>query len=158
MTALVLVKDTHGMTYISHLSFQTSLITDSRFLCTSSVSNILYNSIEQFIKQGYFDINDTNLRFFNKLHPDGQAVKGRYHQGDYLFVEYLVDMFKYADSFLNVIRWHATDDGRLSEQFNRYTGFQRGAEQLTWSHGSFIGAATDRDTAKEGLLKGGAVA
>ncbi|KAF8545195.1 Six-hairpin glycosidase-like protein [Trichophaea hybrida] len=128
------------------------------FLCTSSVSNILYNSIEQFVKQGHFDINDTNLRFFSKLHPNGKAVQGRYHLGDPWFRKYLVDMFKYADSFLNVIRWHATVDGRLSEQFSRHSGFQRGAEQLTWSHGSYIGAATDRDAAREGLLKSGVVA
>lgn len=65
-------------------------------------------------------------------------------------------MFHYADSFLNVIRWHATEEGRLSEQFNRYTGFQRGAKDLTWSYGSFIGAAEDRGKAKDALFGSGA--
>lgn len=125
----------------------------ARFLCTSSASNILYNAIQHFLKQGYLDVNDANFKFFNKLHRDGRAVMGRYPADSAQFKAYLVDMFKYADSFLNVIRWHATKDGHLSEQFNRYTGMQRGAKQLTWSHGSFVGAAIDRDSAKEALKK-----
>lgn len=124
-----------------------------RFLCTSSVSNVLYNTLAQYIKQGYFDVNDKNLRFFNKLHPLGKARKGRYYSASREFNNYAADMFTYADSFLNVIRWHATEDGRLSEQFNKYSGFQKGAHDLTWSYGSFVSAVDDRALAKETLWK-----
>jgi len=130
----------------------------SRFLCTSSVSNILYNTIERFLGQGYFEINDMNLRFYQRLHPTGSAKTGRYTAGQPEFNAYLTDMFKYADSFLNVIRWHATSEGRLSEQFNKYSGWQRGAKDLTWSYGSFTSAAEDRKVAKEALAAVMAVA
>jgi len=128
------------------------------FLCTSSVSNILYNTIERFLGQGYFEINDMNLRFYQRLHPTGNANTGRYTAGQPEFNAYLTDMFKYADSFLNVIRWHATPEGRLSEQFNKYSGWQRGAKDLTWSYGSFTSAADDRKVAKEALATVMAVA
>jgi len=122
------------------------------FLCTSTVSSVLYKTIARFVKQGSFEINDVNLGFFNRFHPDGKALKGKYTAAMPAFEHYLVDMFKYADSFLNVIRWHATADGRLSEQFNKYSGYQVGAHDLTWSYGSFIGAVNDRKIAQGGLL------
>ncbi|KAI8616035.1 Six-hairpin glycosidase-like protein, partial [Chytriomyces sp. MP71] len=37
--------------------------------------------------------------------------------------------------------------GSLSEQFNRDTGFMQGAEELTWSHASFLGMARQRNAA-----------
>ena len=113
----------------------------------------MYATINRFLRQGYFDINARNAVFFNVLHPDGKAAFGRYKAGTAEFIWYLVDMFKYADSFLNVIRWHATDEGRMSEQFNKYTGFQEGAKDLTWSYGSFKAAADDRKVAKKALVK-----
>jgi glucoamylase len=122
------------------------------FLCTSSVSSILYRAANHFAQQGYFDINQTNLRFFSWLHPEGKAIIGKYTSEQSEFEDYLVAMFKFADSFLNVIKWHATDEGRLSEQFNRHSGWQEGAHDLTWSYGSFIGATNDRDIAKKQLL------
>ena len=107
-----------------------------RMICgsTASVSNVLYNTLEHYIKQGYFDINDKNVRLFNKLHPTGEAKKGRYQSATLEFNNYVADMFTYADSFLNVVRWHASDDGRLSEQFDKYSGFHRGAHDLTWGN------------------------
>jgi glucoamylase len=115
----------------------------------------MYKTISQFLKQGFFDITDTNVHFFNRLHPQGKATTGRYSGEMPEYQNYLVDMFKYADSFLNVIRWHAraTHDGRLSEQFNKYNGHQRGARDLTWSYGSFTSAVGDRVLAKKALLK-----
>ena len=99
-----------------------------------------------------------NLDFFRRLHITGNAVTGRYTADQPEFNDYLTDMFKYADSFLNVIRWHATPEGRLSEQFNKCSGFQRGARDLTWSYGSFTSAADDREVAKKALLRVMAVA
>lgn len=123
----------------------------NRFLCTSSVSDILYSTIEHFAGQGALNITAVNLPFFNHLHPTGRAELGVLVRDDLEFHRYLRAMFTYADSFLNVIRWHATRDGRLSEQFDGTTGFQRGAHDLTWSYGSFLEAAEKRDRAWERL-------
>ncbi|KAI5795670.1 Six-hairpin glycosidase-like protein [Geopyxis carbonaria] len=122
------------------------------FLCTSTVSSVLYKAISHFVLQGYFDINDTNICFFNSLHPSGSAVPGHYTNGTPEFMAYLKAMFQYADRFLAVIRQHATNDGRLSEQFHSEDGSQQGARDLTWSYGSFIGAVDDRTTARKALI------
>ncbi|PWW77683.1 Glycoside Hydrolase Family 15 protein [Tuber magnatum] len=123
------------------------------FLCTSSVSSIFYTAIAHFIDEGEFRITRTNRPFFNRLHPAGRAGLGRVSSSDPDFRNYLQAMFTYADSFLNVIRYHAKVDGRLSEQFDKYDGFQRGAHDLTWSYGSFLMAADKRQTAR-GMLFG----
>lgn len=122
------------------------------FLCTSSVSEILYTVIEYFVKQESFEITPINLPFFNRMHPNGKAEVGIVTVDDLIFHKYLRSMFTYADSFLNVIRWHATADGRLSEQFDGRTGFQRGAHDLTWSYGSFLEAVEKRKSAKLTML------
>lgn len=122
-----------------------------RFLCTSSVSDVLYSAIAHFVEQGGLNITTVNIPFFNRLHPEGKAELGFITRNDLSFYAYLRAMFTYADSFLNVIRWHATKDGRLSEQFDGTTGFQRGAHDLTWSYGSFLEAAEKRDRARERL-------
>lgn len=123
----------------------------NRFLCTSSVSDILYSTIKHFVDQGALNITAVNLPFFNRLHPTSKAELGVVTSDDLAFYSYLHAMFTYADSFLNVIRWHASRDGRLSEQFDGTTGFQRGAHDLTWSYGSFLEATEKRDRARESL-------
>ncbi|CDK28452.1 unnamed protein product [Kuraishia capsulata CBS 1993] len=45
-------------------------------------------------------------------------------------------LIKYADSFMDVIREHVDNNGHMSEQFNKYSGFMEGAEDLTWSYSS----------------------
>ncbi|CAZ79787.1 unnamed protein product [Tuber melanosporum] len=122
------------------------------FLCTSSVSDIFYTAISHFIDEGEFHITRTNRPFFDRLHPAGRAKLGRVSSGDSDFRNYLQAMFTYADSFLNVIRYHTKADGRLSEQFDKYDGFQRGAHDLTWSYGSFLMAVDKRQTARRGLF------
>ena len=151
MTVLECLRVIHG-TPPPHLSPRYHQLTIfPRFLCTSSASSIIYRTINHFTETARFEIDDTNLAFFTRIDPN--AAKGIYTPSNPEFFDYLGAMFKYADSFLNVIRWHATEEGRLSEQFNRYSGFQRGAKDLTWSYGSFIGAVEDRKAAKGGLLE-----
>lgn len=49
-----------------------------------------------------------------------------------------------ADRFMATVQYHQHDNGSLSEQFNRWTGFEQGARDLTWSYASFISAADAR--------------
>lgn len=93
-----------------------------------------------------------NLPFFNRLHPESRAEIRIYTKDDLEFHAYLRAMFTYGDSFLNVIRWHATAAGRLSEQFDGTSGFQRGAHDLTWSYGSFLMAVEKRDSARASMV------
>jgi len=49
-----------------------------------------------------------------------------------------------GEEFLAVVRRHADGEGALSEQFDRVTGFERGARDLTWSYGAFLQAMRAR--------------
>ena len=116
------------------------------------MSEVFYTAIAHFIDEGKFYITDINRAFFNRFHVTEVAKLGRVNSGDPEYTTYLLAMFTYADSFLNVIRYHAKPDGRLSEQFDKYDGFQRGAHDLTWSYGSFLMAVNKRETARNKLF------
>ncbi|QLG72506.1 hypothetical protein HG535_0D02140 [Zygotorulaspora mrakii] len=53
------------------------------------------------------------------------------------FNQTMLSIFDLAESFLDKIREHVSDDGNMSEQFNKYTGYLQGAENLSWSYGAF---------------------
>lgn len=53
------------------------------------------------------------------------------------FNQTMISIFDLGESFLDKIREHVSDDGNMSEQFNKYTGYLQGAENLTWSYGAF---------------------
>ncbi|KAI8800590.1 Six-hairpin glycosidase-like protein [Cladochytrium replicatum] len=52
-----------------------------------------------------------------------------------------------GDTFMRRVQFHAPEDGGLSEQIDRMTGFMRGARELTWSHVSVITAVWRRESA-----------
>ncbi|ODV82559.1 glycoside hydrolase family 15 protein [[Candida] arabinofermentans NRRL YB-2248] len=56
--------------------------------------------------------------------------------GSDAFIEATSSLFRYADAFMDVIREHVDNDGHMSEQFNKYSGYMEGAEDLTWSYGA----------------------
>lgn len=68
------------------------------------------------------------------------------------FIETTLSLMKYADSFLKVIQKHVDENGHMSEQFNKYTGFMEGAENLTWSYASFWSAMRWRKRATEAII------
>ena len=43
-----------------------------------------------------------------------------------------------------IAEYHAADDGSLSEQMNRNTGFMQSAPDLTWSYASLLSALEQR--------------
>ncbi|KAM3160828.1 1,4-alpha-D-glucan glucohydrolase [Lachancea thermotolerans] len=63
----------------------------------------------------------------------------------------MVSLFTLGDSFLDKVREHVSDEGEMSEQFNRYTGFLQGARHLTWSYGAFWSSRRWRDQALKAL-------
>lgn len=123
------------------------------FICIASVAEVFYSAIAHFIAERSFQITERNLPFFQLMDPT--AAIGPSTFPDTLFNATMVWMFDYADSYLDVIRTHATPEGRLSEQFDSRTGAQRGAQDLTWSYGSFVEAMERRAIAKNAIWGGG---
>ncbi|KAK9364625.1 Six-hairpin glycosidase-like protein [Lipomyces kononenkoae] len=142
------------------------------FLCTATVAHILYGLVEHLalsnsgltisnltadfylpflsptpdIKPDYCDFSATAmwsrsapiLRFMPRSKEAEQVISS---------------IFNYADGFLRILRKHADEQGNMSEQFDRNTGFMRGARQLTWSFQSVLGAIEMRDRAIAAIEK-----
>ncbi|KAI9836596.1 MAG: hypothetical protein M1819_001228 [Sarea resinae] len=139
------------------------------FLCTASAAEILYRTAHHLQNQSQnrnaadVVINATALDFWQHFLPFAHTPTAN--------TEYLVipehdikptssNLIRTADLFLSIVRAHAdasyTPDnhdrgGRLSEQFDRYTGFERGARDLTWSYASLLEAARWRERAREAV-------
>lgn len=65
------------------------------------------------------------------------------------FKSVTASLIDYADTFLAIIRKHVDAEGHMSEQFNKYSGYLEGAEDLTWSYGSFWSSLRWRSKALE---------
>lgn len=127
------------------------------FLCTSSVSEILYRTAAHLNSTGRLDFSARGASFWNALVCGGKrsssacplpATKSSYSytasDDTNVFETALERLIQVGDSFLDVVKGHANADGALSEQFDRYSGFERGATDLTWSYGAFLQAVWAR--------------
>ncbi|KAK8231396.1 glucoamylase I precursor [Phyllosticta capitalensis] len=127
------------------------------FLCTSSVSEILYRTAAHLNQTGRLDFSSRGASFWNALVCGGKpasshcplpASKSSYSytaaDDTNVFETALERLVQVGDSFLDVVKTHANADGALSEQFDRYHGFERGATDLTWSYGAFLQAVRAR--------------
>jgi len=61
------------------------------------------------------------------------------------FSDILTAMTDYADGFVSVVEKYTATNGSLSEQYNRTTGEQLSAYDLTWSFASFVTVAQRRN-------------
>lgn len=125
-------------------------------LCTATVSQNLYLLADYLMSRPtdfHLVVNNINKPLFG-LFLNGQEGFSWSANKDFTVgrkspvYQFLVTLvLDYADSFLDVIREHQDGQGNLSEQFNRYTGFMAGADNLTWSYGAFWQAVRQRDIA-----------
>lgn len=133
------------------------------FLATATGAQLIYGFINLHLKNkmdlliaasfGTWDQNFFSKFFVLQFNPN--LVDVNYHliipYGSSLYIQTLTDMMNYADSFLDQVRQHVSDEGNMSEQFNKYTGYQQGARDLTWSYGTFWNTAILRTKAQQEL-------
>ncbi|KAL0092569.1 glycoside hydrolase family 15 protein [Phycomyces blakesleeanus] len=114
------------------------------FITTSAFTELYYNIILAFkARPTDITVNHINRPFFVKF--DSQAVPGKiYVKASDEYNLLLADIAASADRFLATVKYHEQANGSLSEQFNRWTGFQQGARDLTWSHAALISATRAR--------------
>lgn len=87
--------------------------------------------------------NDTNYDAIDEERLNHENVEIVYNS--IAFNETMQQLFNYADTFLQIVKYHSSDEGELSEQFNKYTGYLTGASHLTWSYSEFINTKIIRD-------------
>jgi glucoamylase len=52
---------------------------------------------------------------------------------------------RHGDAYLNRVRYHASNEGKLDEQMDRYTGMLTSARDLTWSYAETLEALRAHD-------------
>jgi glucoamylase len=117
------------------------------FLCTSSVSEILYRTHLHLQSTGVLNVTERGLPFWAALIPNQHPSTGVYKKGNDVYEEALRRLKSIGDAFLKVVRTHVDGEGSMSEQFDRVNGFMRGATDLTWSYGAFLQAVRARKMA-----------
>lgn len=125
------------------------------FLTTLSASELLFKLIANlyYLKEPLL-IDESNQHFYfhnilelnflktpSSNYPSGSNSNSiptlELPYNSIAFNQTVANLFAYGDSFLDVIREHVSNEGSMSEQFNKYNGYMQGAENLTWSYGSF---------------------
>jgi glucoamylase len=111
------------------------------FISTATAAEVMYRYIYQ-LKSSKVDlfISSDNLQFLDQFLDPEIQINETIEYGSISFNKILTDMFDYADSYLKIIKEHVDDNGFISEQFNKYSGFMQGAPQLTWSHSALWNA------------------
>ncbi|ORY16702.1 Six-hairpin glycosidase-like protein [Clohesyomyces aquaticus] len=117
------------------------------FLCTASAAQVLYNTAENLVLATNLTISSTALPFYEAL-MSSSSLDPRpdttYGLSDAMFHSVLERLKSTGDEFMEVVKTHTDAQGSLSEQFDRVTGYERGARDLTWSYGAFLQALRAR--------------
>lgn len=114
------------------------------FLCTASVSEVLYRTAAHAEQRAAFAVTQRNLPFWQAVLPGTFSGARTVPSSDAAFHPAVQRLKDVGDGFLGVVRAHATAQGDLSEEFDGVTGFERGAANLTWSYGAFVDAVRGR--------------
>lgn len=116
------------------------------FLCTSSAAEVLYRTASHFSASSNLSISPTSLPFYSALLSSSSldVSEGVYGPSDALFHSIVERLSAVGDQFLGVVRRHVDNEGAMSEQFDKETGFMTGARDLTWSYGAFLQAVRAR--------------
>jgi glucoamylase len=125
------------------------------FIATATASEFLFKLIYYlYYHNNNLIITKDQYSFYStfvSLDPNIKANKVILPFNSQSFNETTLSLMNYADSFLEVIHKHVDGEGHMSEQFNRYNGYMAGAENLTWSYGSFWSAVRWRRKAQEAI-------
>ncbi|KAF2188252.1 glycoside hydrolase family 15 protein [Zopfia rhizophila CBS 207.26] len=120
------------------------------FLCTASAAEILYRTAEQLTTSSNLTITHLNLPFYSALLSSSSLEVQEdtfYGPAHPVFHSVIGRLIGTGDEFLDVVKTHADAEGSLSEQFDRATGYMRGASDLTWSYGALLQAIRARKRA-----------
>jgi len=116
-------------------------------LLTAAMAEVCYRTRNAWTKKGSFKVTKRNAGFITYVSGGKTAFKAgeTIAKKDARFQATLKGLTTTGDRYLQRVRLHTEKDGmHLAEQWNRETGKQQGAEDLTWSYVSFITAFNAR--------------
>lgn len=113
------------------------------FIATATASEFIFKLIYHLYNVGGdFTFTEDQLKFIMDIAGvdikiNSEVKKVSIPFGSETFKQISMSLLNYGDSFLEIIKTHVDGEGHMSEQFNKYSGYLEGAEDLTWSYGSF---------------------
>ena len=125
------------------------------FLTTLAIAELYYQTVLDYNHQEAINITNLNIPFFKFIEVDEQYLTegSILSSSDEGFKKIIDSIMVAGDNIVRRVRFHVAAGHRMDEQYNRYTGYQGSAENLTWSYASFITAIHARDLAKKTLSR-----
>ncbi|KAI9274296.1 Six-hairpin glycosidase-like protein [Phascolomyces articulosus] len=109
------------------------------FLCTLAFAETYYRAINEWKSAGSIEVTDASAAFFQQF--DSSAAAGTTYKADSdEFNSLVAAVAAEADTYFARVKKHAVDNA-MSEQFDRDSGEEVGAKNLTWSYAAFITAS-----------------
>ncbi|EME30177.1 Glucoamylase [Galdieria sulphuraria] len=117
-------------------------------LCTLGMAQYYYELAAEWLKHEKIVIGKWSKDFFKhlKVMPPGPptpesttTITGK------AICSYVSALLEEGDRVLNAIRRHTIPSGMFTEEIDRYTGFEQGAINLTWSYDAFVTAVWSRE-------------
>ena len=115
------------------------------FLATAAMAELFYLAAAEFQSNGNIAVTNTSLPFWQFFAPSASLAAGQTYVIDSAeFGAAISGLEGWADAFMRRVKYHEPADGRFAEEYNRDTGNNTGAQDLTWSYASILTAAFAR--------------
>ena len=107
-------------------------------LATNGFAEFFYKLRNRYRSKGEITVSQLNRSFFKEM--GFTFPLGKIRKTEPLFEQVLKKLQEEGDQYFERVKFHADSDGQMSEQMNRWSGYQQGARDLTWSYASFLTA------------------
>lgn len=119
------------------------------YVTTAAFAELYYRVAQAITKNGEIRVTKNNIGFFQSALDKSQTYKLKpgikISNFSFLGRRLINNLNRKGDTFLSVIRKYASDQGKMSEQFDRDAGVPVSAYDLTWSYASFLSAIRVRE-------------
>ena len=112
------------------------------YLAVFAVAEQLYDALITWDKLGSLNVTSTSLAFFHQF--DSSVTAGTYASSSAEYSTLTSAIKTFADGFLEVNSKYTPSTGSLSEQFDKNSGSQLSASDLTWSYAATLTAFAAR--------------
>lgn len=111
------------------------------YLATFGMAEFYCQLVEDYARRGSILFDPINLAFFQSL-SSGVSVSAfqNLNSSQPQFWDLLAALQSKAHSFISRALFHGGADRHFAEQFDRHSGFRRGARDLTWSYAAHLRA------------------
>lgn len=120
-------------------------------LTTAGIAEFHFRVAAELSKRGSYQVSEQAVAFFDSCWPANDPSRPKIRAGDDLLAggeqvrqRWVRALREKGDGFLRRLHFHANPDGSFSEQYDRNSGAQISAYDLTWSYASFLQAIAAR--------------